>query len=86
MLQGHNYLLYPQSKQELATELITLCNDYHERFLSSQDLQNHILHYAAVSRKHLFNGSELNKTVLAKIGKKRASLILELLHRYQLTL
>lgn len=86
MLQGHNYLLYPQSKHELATELITLCNDYHERSLSGRDLQNYILHYATISKKHFFDGSDLNKTILAKIGKKRTDLILQLLHGHQLTL
>lgn len=86
MLQGHNYLLYPQSKHELATELIILCDDYHERSLSGQDLQNYILHYATASKKHLFDGPNLNKTILAKISKKRAELILELLCGHQLTL
>lgn len=86
MLQGHNYLLYPQSKHELATELIALCNDYHERFLSGRDLQNYILHYATVSKKHFFDGPDLNKTILTKIGKKRTDLILQLLYGHQLTL
>jgi len=77
------FIMYPTTVKMLAAEIITVCDAYISRKVSTDDLKKLIFHYASTYSDMLFNVQELNPTVLNRIGKKRATLINKMLEGYQ---
>lgn len=77
------FLMFPTTVKMLAAEIITACDAYISRKVSTDDLKKLIFHYASNYSYMLFNVQELNPTVLNRIGKKRASIINKMLEGYQ---
>lgn len=78
-----DFMMYPTTVKMLAAEIISVCNAYVSRQITADDLKRVILHYAEYSPEMLFNGDELNSTVLNRIGKKRTVLVKKMLTDYQ---
>lgn len=77
------FLLYPTTVKMLAAEIISACDAYISRNITTEELRQIILHYATNYPEMLFNAENLNPTVLNRIGKKRAVLVNKLLDGYQ---
>ena len=77
------FLLYPTTVKMLAAEIISACDAYISRNITTEELRQIILHYSTNYPEMLFNAENLNRTVLNRIGKKRAVLVNKLLDGYQ---
>jgi len=77
------FLLYPTTVKMLAAEIISACDAYISRKISTDELRKIIMHYASSYPEMLFNAENLNPTVLNRIGKKRAVLVNKMLDGYQ---
>jgi uncharacterized protein (TIGR04540 family) len=77
------FIQYPTTVKMLAAELITACDAYVSRKIGAEDLKKIVIHYATNCPDMLFNASELNPTILNRIGKKREKLVNKVLEGYQ---
>ncbi len=78
-----DFILYPTTVKMLAAEIISACDAYKSRRISTNELKELIIHYANNCPGMLFNANELNPTVVNRIGKKRAVVVNKLLEGYQ---
>jgi len=72
--------------KELAREIIAACDAYKSRKINSTDLRKYMFYYANHYPDKLFNGPDINPTIKTLIGKKRASVLNEMLSGYQVTI
>lgn len=79
-----NILRNPTTIKSLAKEINKACDEYLSLKLSEDKFKALIWHYGQAHGKKLFNGPELNSTLLNRIGKRRAALIEEMLKGFQI--
>lgn len=69
--------------KELAGEITAACDAYKRREISAGRLKEIILAYASAYPDKLFNGTDINPTIKAIIGKKRIALLNTMLDGFQ---
>ena len=75
----NEYMKYPSTVKALAKELKKVCNDYNSRQIGNDRIKEIIDWYAANQAEKLFAADQINPTISKIIGKKRLSLITDLL-------
>ncbi|MCG8686587.1 MAG: TIGR04540 family protein [Desulfobacterales bacterium] len=76
----------PSTVKSLANQIVKACDLYLSRKISENSLKEYLVHFARKHGDKLFNGSNLNPTVLNRIGKKRTHLVNIMLEDFQATL
>lgn len=65
----------PTTIKMLAKQIITACDEYTSLNMTEKSFRELIIYYALNHGDKLFYSSELNPTILNRIGKKRAKLV-----------
>lgn len=84
---GHMEIIKnPTTVKLLAQQLITACDQYLSLKISEDRLKELVWYYGKYHGLKLFSGQELNPTVLNRIGKRRADLVLRMLSGFQVAM
>lgn len=76
----------PTTIKLLSQQLIKACDQYLALGLSEDKLRELIWYYGKYHGNKLFKAQDLNPTILNRIGKKRAALILRILCNFQVSI
>ena len=76
----------PTTVKLLAQQLIIACDLYLSMQISEKVLKDLIWYYGKYHGVKLFKAQELNATVINRIGKRRADLVLRMLNGFQVTM
>lgn len=72
---GNRYMQYPGTVKALATEMLTVCDDYYDKKINNDEMKDVIKWYAINQRDKFFSEGALNPTVTKILGKKRVNLV-----------
>lgn len=76
----------PTTVKLLAQQLIKACDLYLSLKISEESLKELIWYYGKYHGIKLFKAQELNPTVINRIGKRRADLVVRMLFGFQVTM
>lgn len=72
---GNDYMRFPSTQKELASEIKKACDNYFARKISNDDFTELLTWYASKFPQRLFFGDMLNPTITKVLGKKRCEII-----------
>lgn len=75
LFKKHGYIAYPEGIIVFANELKTILDDYQERKLSNEEIEEIILFYIENDSDKLFTGDEINITVKRTLAKRKTGVL-----------